>query len=331
MSKEKAIYINSQGGEGFNLALAHVIPEFKEKYETIAVLSPYSDIFECKPEVDLVYRPNELRDFIFDAKAKNARLICERMYDSQEFIYKELSYADAWRKAAGIPVKGNKNGSDTVANFDTSKYNLANQAASALKQIKDNGFDDFVIMQFSGGQSPLVNVPIGERTKEDGTKEQFPDGGKVPYNYENEPLKRHYPIDLAKKFVELFQAAHPKTAVVLYQLPNEPYSFNNTFKFVLPYLTYYELAKLPECTGTVSIDSSLQHLIAGVTKSVVIWGHSLPLSFGYEYNKNVIQDCRRDDILYFSALGPSGAAIKYIKPEKLLEETDSYLFGKETK
>ncbi|MBO7731429.1 MAG: hypothetical protein J6S67_02720 [Methanobrevibacter sp.] len=331
MSKEKAIYINSQGGEGFNLALAHVIPEFKEKYETIAVLSPYSDIFECKPEVDLVYRPNELRDFIFDAKAKNARLICERMYDSQEFIYKELSYADAWRKAAGIPVKGNKNGSDTVANFDTSKYNLANQAASALKQIKDNGFDDFVIMQFSGGQSPLVNVPIGERTKEDGTKEQFPDWGKVPYNYENEPLKRHYPIDLAKKFVELFQAAHPKTAVVLYQLPNEPYSFNNTFKFVLPYLTYYELAKLPECTGTVSIDSSLQHLIAGVTKSVVIWGHSLPLSFGYEYNKNVIQDCRRDDILYFSALGPSGAAIKYIKPEKLLEETDSYLFGKETK
>ena len=331
MSKEKAIYINSQGGEGFNLALAHVIPEFKEKYETIAVLSPYSDIFECKPEVDLVYRPNELRDFIFDAKAKNARLICERMYDSQEFIYKELSYADAWRKAAGIPVKGNKNGSDTVANFDTSKYNLANQAASALKQIKDNGFDDFVIMQFSGGQSPLVNVPSGERTKEDGTKEQFPEWGKVPYNYENEPLKRHYPIDLAKKFVELFQAAHPKTAVVLYQLPNEPYSFNNTFKFVLPYLTYYELAKLPECTGTVSIDSSLQHLIAGVTKSVVIWGHSLPLSFGYEYNKNVIQDCRRDDILYFSALGPSGAAIKYIKPEKLLEETDSYLFGKETK
>lgn len=331
MSKEKAIYINSQGGEGFNLALAHVIPEFKEKYETVAVLSPYSDIFECKPEVDLVYKPNELRDFIFDAKSKNARLICERMYDSQEFIYKELSYADAWRKAAGLPVKGNANGSDTVAAFDTSKYNLADQANNVLKQIKEAGFDDFVIMQFSGGQSPLVNVPVGERTKEDGTKERFPDWSKVPYNYENEPLKRHYPIDLAQKFVELFQMAHPKTAVILYQLPNEPYSFKNTFKFVLPYLTYYELAKLPECTGTVSIDSSLQHLIAGVTKSVVIWGHSLPLSFGYEYNKNVIQDCRRDDILYFSALGPSGAAIKYTKPEKLLEEVDGYLFGKETK
>ena len=201
-----------------------------------------------------------------------------------------------------------------------------------MKQIKEAGFDDFVIMQFSGGQSPLVNVPIGERKKEDGTKEQFQDWSKVPYNYENEPLKRHYPIDLAKKFVELFQAAHPKTAVILYQLPNEPYSFNNTFRFVLPYLTYYELAKLPECTGTVSIDSSLHHIIAGVTKSVVIWAHSLPLSFGYEYNKNVIQDCRRDDILYFSALGPSGAAVKYIKPEYLLKEVDDYLFNvKESK
>lgn len=328
MSKEKAIYINSQGGEGFNLALAHIIPELKEKYETVAVLSPYADIFECKPEVDLVYRPNELRDFIFDAKAKNARLICERMYDSQDFIYKELSYADAWRKAAGLPVKGNKNGSDTVSNFNTSRYNLITPATNALNEIKSKGFDDFVIMQFSGGQSPLVNVPIGERTNKDGTKEPFPDWSKVPYQYENEPLKRHYPIELAKEFVKLFQAAHPKTAVVMYQLPNEPYSFDNTFRFVLPYLAYWELAKFPECVGTVSIDSSLQHLVAGITKSVVIWGHSLPLSFGYEYNKNIIQDCRRDDILYFSALGPSGAAIRYIKPADLLKEVDEYLFNK---
>ena len=168
MSKEKAIYINSQGGEGFNLALAHIVPELKEKYETVAILSPYFDIFECKPEVDLVYKPQDLRDFIFDARSKKARLICERMYDSQDFIYKELSYADAWRKAAGLPVKENKNGSDTVSNFNTSKYNLISQATNALNEIKSKGFDDFVIMQFSGGQSPLVNVPIGERTKKDG-------------------------------------------------------------------------------------------------------------------------------------------------------------------
>lgn len=327
MKKETAIYINSQGGLGFNLALAHIVPELKEKYDVVAILSPYFDVFECKPDVDIVYKPQDIRDFIFDAKAKNARLICERMYDSQEFIYKELSYADAWRKAAGIPLKHNKDGSDTVSNFYTSKYNMQAVAADILKQVKENGYEDFVIMQFSGGQSPLTNVPVSTRKKGDGTEEQFADWSKVPYDYSNEPLKRHYPIDLAKEFVEKFQTAHPKTAVILYQLPNEPYAFEKAFKYTVPYLAYYELAKLPECTGVVSIDSSLQHLIAGVTRAVVIWAHSLPNSFGYSYNKNIIQDCRRDDILYFSALGPSGAAIRYIKPDVLLKEVNSFLFG----
>ena len=46
----------------------------------------------------------------------------------------------------------------------------------------------------------------------------------------------------------------------------------------------------------------------------------------HEYNKNIIQNCRRDDILYFSALGPSGARIDYIEPEKLLNEVDEYIF-----
>lgn len=326
MEKKTSIYINSQGGTGFNLALAHVIPELKEKYDEVAVLSPYFDIFESCPYVDLVYKPNEIRDFIFDAKSKDAKLICERMYDSEEFIYKKVSYADAWRKAAGLKTKGNKDGSDTKTNLEPEKKYpyLGNQANEIVKTIKEKGYKDFVIMQFTGGQSPLVQVP--QSTDKDG--KVFADWNKVPYNYENEPLKRHYPIDLVNKFIELFRNAHPETAVILYQLPNEP-APENVFRFTVPYLAYHVLARKDECAGVVSIDSSLQHLVAGLTKTVVIWGHSLPLSFGYDYNKNILQDCRRDDILYFSALGPSGAAIRYIKPEDLLKEVDAFLFGEE--
>lgn len=328
MEKKKSIYINSQGGTGFNLALAHVIPELKEKYDEVAVLSPYFDIFESCPYVDSVYKPNEIRDFIFDAKSKDAKLICERMYDSEEFIYKKVSYADAWRKAAGLKTKGNKDGSDTKTNLEPEKKYpyLGNQANEIVKTIKEKGYKDFVIMQFTGGQSPLVQVP--QSTDKDG--KVFADWNKVPYNYENEPLKRHYPIDLVNKFIELFRNAHPETAVILYQLPNEP-APENVFRFTVPYLAYHVLARKDECAGVVSIDSSLQHLVAGLTKTVVIWGHSLPLSFGYDYNKNILQDCRRDDILYFSALGPSGAAIRYIKPEDLLKEVDAYIFGKDEK
>ena len=188
-----------------------------------------------------------------------------------------------------------------------------------LKSTIATGVEDFVIMQFEGGQSPLVDVPKAP----DGS----PDWTKIPTNYESEPLKRHYPFEKAQEFINLFQKAHPRTGIVLYQLPNE-HRYEGTLDFMLPYLCYYELAKSEKCRGTVSIDSSLQHMVAGITKSVVIWGHSLPLSFGYNYNKNIIQKCNRDDILYFSALGPSGARIDYIQPEELLKEVDAYLFEK---
>ena len=44
---KRNLYINSQGGLGFNLALSHVIPELKTKYEKVCVISPYFDVFEC--------------------------------------------------------------------------------------------------------------------------------------------------------------------------------------------------------------------------------------------------------------------------------------------
>lgn len=322
--KKKSIYINSKGGTGFQFALSHILPELKEEYEEVAVISPYTDIFETNPYCDIAYKPNEIRDFIMDAKSKDAKLIVERMYDTEDFVYKKISYADAWRKMAGLKPKGNKNGSDTHAvNDPLSKYpTIGQQKASILEEIHKNGFGDFVICQFWGSQSPLVQVPIS--TDKEG--KQFPDWSKVPYDYNNEPLKRHYPVDLANEFVKMFREKHPKTAVILFSLPNEP-NIEGTFKFTVPYLTYQELAKDENCKGIISIDSSLQHLTAGLNKAVVIWAHSLPLSFGYEYNHNIIQDCRRDDIFYFSDLGPSGAAVRYIKPEKLLEEVDSYLFG----
>lgn len=317
----KNIYINSQGGLGFNLALSHIAKELKQVYDKVCILSPYFDVFEASPYVDYVYKPNEIRDFIFDAKHDDAKLICERMYDTEDFIYKKLSYADAWRKSAGLEVKGNVDGSDTKACLEPlTKYpNLKGYIDNILQAVTSSNKKNYVIMQFEGGQSPLVEVP---RDAEGGA-----DWSKVTTNYENEPLKRHYPFEKAQQFINLFAKSHPDTAIILYQLPNE-HKYENTLSFEAPYLSYYELARNPMCKGTVSIDSSLQHLVAGVTKSVVIWGHSLPLSFGYNYNKNIVQRCNRDDILYFSALGPSGARIDYIEPKELLKEVNDYLFSK---
>lgn len=316
---KRNIYINSQGGLGFNLALAHIAKELKESYGKICICSPYFDVFESCPYVDYVYKPMEIRDFIFDAKRDDAKLICERMYDTEDFIYKKLSYADAWRKAAGLPVKGNTQGSDTKSELNPSKKypNINKEVSTIMTTINDKGFKKFIIVQFEGGQSPLDPPPIDANGQ--------PNWSMKPTSYNDEPLKRHYPCEKADEFIRLFHEQHPDIGIINYALPNE-HEYEYSFKFTTPYLTYYELANRPECVGIVAIDSSLQHMVAGITKAVVIWGHSLPLSFGYEYNKNILQTCNRDDILYFSALGPSGARIDYISPEELLAETNKYLF-----
>lgn len=333
----KKFYINCQGGTGYNIALTHVLADLKKSGEEyyFAVLSPYFDVFESSPYVDAVYKPNEIRDFIFDANEEGAELIIHRLYDLDGFIKKQLNYTEAWHRLMHLP-EGEHNPYGTSLKSDlkpeTRYPNLLDIKSQVLNIIDEKKFDDFVIMQFNGGQSPLTRVPAGK----DKDGKDFPDWSKVPYNYDNEPLKRHYPKEDAQAFISLFEKAHPKTGIIMYQLPNEPaFEGNNIITMVAPYLMYYLLSKESKCRGIVSIDSSLQHLTAGNCKAVVLWGHSINASssklicnsFGYSYNTNIIQPCRRDDILYFSALGPSGAKIFYISPNELLKITDDYLFG----
>lgn len=331
----KKYYVNVQGGTGLNICLASIITAIKETYPDeykFYVCSPYWDIFESCPAVDGVYKPQELRDLVYDAKANDGVIITQRLYDTNSFIYKLATYETAWCDLFGIslPFIEDENGQGMSV---TSKLDplpkfpyLAQQVADVKKHLKGK---KFIITQFTGGQSPLVQVPADKNGQ--------PDWSKVIYNYDNEPLKRHYPTEKAQEFINLFKQEHPDVEVIAYQLPNEP-SYEGTFKFTMPYLTYYLLAKDKDCIGAVTIDSSLQHLIAGVTKNVVIWAHSINASndgatiyqnpFGYNYNRNIVQPCRRDDVLFFSALGPSGAKVEYIAPAELLNVVDEHLFSK---
>lgn len=308
MSKE--FYIDVKGGLGYNLSLARVLHELESNDYKFYVRSPYYDVFASTNAVEGYYKPEEIRDFIFDAKAKGAEIIEHRLYDMGDFIYKKLNYRDAWLKLLGIKQAPVPVHVDYLDKLLVTYPNLT----SSLKLIKDKiGDSDFIITQFCGGQSPLDNPQDGDWTKK-------------PYEYEHEPLKRHYPTELAQEFVKLFKAAHTDTKIVQYCLPNEP-RLEGCESFLVPYLTYYLLAKDPHCKGFVSIDSSLQHLITGLTKGVVIWGHSLPENFGYDYNENIVQTCRRDDILYFTELGASGAHIDYIKPKDLFDIVEKRLYA----
>ncbi len=304
----KKYYVNLKGGLGLNISFIRVARVLISKGYDIKIISPYWDVAAAASIP--YYKPNEFRDFIFDAKDEDAEIITDRVYDLSDFIYKKLNYKDAWLKVMDLTI------TDTITDKE---YNhlaltpeaifpqLKEQSKAILEDVKKYGCEDFILVQFWGGQSPLDVPPDG-------------DWKKKPYDYQNEPLKRHYPVEKAQEFVNLYRATHPKTAVIQYSLPNEPI-LDGVLHYTVPYLAYYILSK--KAKKAVVIDSSLQHLISGNCPMTVLWGHSLPDSFGYSCNQNIIQKCRRDDILYFTELGPSGARIDYIEPSELLDKIDN--------
>lgn len=334
MSKEEAkkYYVSTSGGLGLNIGLASFISYIKNngddngnKDYKFYVCSPYFDVFESCEAVDGVYKGNELRDLVLDGIADEGELILGRLYDMSDFVKKRLNYSQAWAKLMNIPFTDTENGTKVTSILNPlKKYpQLKGMIDQFKNMLKEKGFEDFAIMQFTGGQSPLVQVP--PKLNDKGQPTQEPDWSKVPYNYDNEPLKRHYPIEKAQEFVDLYHKKFPKRAILLYQLPNEPHPEGDFIvTATMPYLAYYELAR--EAHDIVTIDSSLQHLVAGVNYCTVLWAHSSPENFGYSYNYNIEQECRKNDLFYFTALGPSGARVKYIEPEELV---DKVITGKE--
>lgn len=317
----KNILVDVRGGTGKNFAFAHILPELKERYEHVSVISPYHDIFEASPYCDKAYNPQEIKSAFEDAE-DDTLIVVDHIYDTDAFIRKEISYADAFRVLCGLEPKG-EDVMDTKCELDPLKPFpfLRIQVDAIKKDIADKGFEDFVVVQFTGGQTPLVQVPA---KVENG--QQVPDWSRVPYTGQNAGLSRHYPHDKAQEFINAFREAHPKTAIIHFSLPNEG-GYDGVLQYVYPYLTYQILVQDENCRGIVGIDSSLQHLAAGLTKGVIVWGHSEPKSFGYSHYKNIIQKCNRNGIKYFSALGPAANRIDYIKPTDLLKEVDEVLFG----
>jgi len=296
------MYIDVRGGTGYNIACIRVLQALERvQPEEFMVRSPYWDLFAAA-NIDY-YKPEEIRDFILDAASTNSTIIEHRLYDMDGFIKKQLNYKDAWTQLLGMPAildaEYNKLYLDPYKVFPQ----LKTEVEKINKELKDK---KFILVQFWGGQSPIGF-----------------DQNKS-YDFEHEPLKRHYPVEKAQKWVDLFREKNPDVEVVQYALPNEP-QLNGCKHFTVPYLAYYVLSKQTNCLGAFCIDSSLQHLITGNTKVMVLWGASLPEHFGYSCNKNIIQPCRRDDILYFTELGPSGAKVQYADPEFLVDEFTKYI------
>ena len=296
----KKCLINVEGGLGKNIMLTAILPELKEQkgYDEIYVISPYHDVFKCSSVVTDAFQPGLgtlYQELVLDP---DCDVLWKEPYSNQRFIKKECHLFEAWAEEFGIEL------TNPAGTYEPNLSRLEKEFP-ALRQIADEHKakwnNNYCIVQFTGGQSPL-------------TPQKDQQGRPVPYVNMQEAIKRNYMK--GEQVIQLLKDKWPGATIVHFALPNEP-SFKDAVKIEVPYLTYRLLAK--EAKEIICIDSSLQHLATGVNDNItVVWGETRPEHFGYACNRNVCAQHVLNSQPYFKPLGVSPSIVRMPEPEELV-------------
>ena len=186
MKKNLLVYL--QGGTGYHAAFAQILPEAKKYYDKIYVCSAYADIFKQNPYVEYVYNPEDGAAAFQDLDIDDTYIAAGRVYDYDEFIHKDINYSDAFRRWIGIPEKHEDLSTTKIEVKDNEQFqNLSDQIEDHIfHKLKDKKYKNFILMQTTGGQSPLSDT-------------------NQPYDNRQQPLRRYMSPELAQQFISLFK------------------------------------------------------------------------------------------------------------------------------
>lgn len=297
-----AIVINVQGGVGKHVSFTGLIPVIAEKYDTIYVNTPYPDIFigspyitEINPKMDTEFYKNLM-------KKDSTKIVATDPYDQEEFIKKKIHLLDMWAKMCDVEIES---GMDLKPKMfigtEREKYALD----SVIHDLKKNTKEKYILIQLNGGQSP----------------HNFEQNGNTSFNFADEQMKRAYPFDYYIELVKGLKLMYPNHTIIRYGLSNEPMptSLSDLVATIHPAVHYKNYQFVAEgAEKVVCIDSSLQHIVAGVKKAVVIWGETAPEHFGYSRHENIRLESNEETQPYARMLGPSTGKIEFPKPEDVL-------------
>lgn len=292
--------INVEGGLGKNIMLTAILPELKmaKGYDEIYVISPYHDVFKCNSAVTDAFQPGLgtlYQELVLDP---DCDVLWKEPYSNSRFIKKQCHLFEAWAEEFGFEL------TNPAGTYEPNLSRLPKEFPMLVKiadEHKAKWNNNYCIVQFTGGQSPL-------------TPQKDQQGRPLPYMNAQEAIKRNY--HKGAEVVKLLKKKWPNTTVVHFALPNEP-ALEDTVRVEIPYLTYRLLAK--DAKEIVCIDSSLQHLATGVNDNItVVWGETRPEHFGYERNRNVCAQHVLNSQPYFKPLGISPSIVKMPEPEELV-------------
>lgn len=288
--------ISVEGGLGKNVMLTSILAEFKEtkQYDELYVISPYYDVFKCCPAVTDAFSDGQgtlYQELVLD---KECDIYWKEPYSNQRFIKKECHLFDAWAEELGFKLKNNP--MDYKPDLSKIEEEFPDIKSIAEQLIVNEWKNDYIIVQFCGGQSPLNDTK------------------NCSYDAKSEPLKRNY--FKGQQIIDALKKKYPDTTIVHYALQNEP-CYDKTVKVIVPYLTYVIFAK--NAKAVIATDSSLQHISTGNCKNTtVIWGETRPEHFGYNCNHNICANHVLNSQPYFKPLGSSPSIVRMPEPEDVL-------------
>lgn len=298
----KRLVIGLSGGIGKHVSFTALLPKLKEKYEEIYIGTPYANVFAGNPYVTKI-NPFMNGEFYKNIMCQDdTRLVSSDPYDHQDFVKKKIHLLEAWGDLCGIKIENGMNLTTEVYLTETEKYNYDRAKSEINKVTKDK----YILIQLNGGQSPL----------------NYQEGNAQQFDFSKEGTVRFYPFDYYVELVKSLRKKYPGHSIIRYGLSNEPVPSeiaNDVMTLGMPlgdFKTYYMLSK--KAAGVICIDSSLQHITAGIKKSVVIWGQTAPEHFGYSFHKNLRNETR-DSYAYFRPFGDPYENTMFPNPEEVIE------------
>jgi hypothetical protein len=284
-----------EGGIGKQVAFTSIIDALvKKDKEKIQVYSPYVDIFGGNTNIRFALDANTIP--VHDKRILDSQNICFCEPYKANFLKGDHHIIQSYCKLFGV------------------KYDESMRPKMYTDHYKDpakkiTGDDDFIVIQFSGGQAPAGF------------------NAQNPY-VSNDPTRNYNPF-LAQKVIDLIKGKRENLKIINFGLPNEP-NYKETEKpKLMPFAQWHEILKLPNCKGFISTDSCLSHFARSAgRKGVAIWGGTRWTQFGYKQNRNINKWWSEWDEWDNEKFEPQDPRNIMVEPKVVFEQFE-HIYGKE--
>jgi len=249
------------GGLGKHIVFSSLIPHIVKKYGRINVLSAYPEVFQNNGDIQLSLGLIEYESFTKECSKVIEKIFYQEPYGT-EFDFNNQHILEWWAERYCLSVD-----MTDISPKVFLDQNLIQQSMNILRDIGDK----FILVQFSGGQSPIDF---------DGSNE---------YATNRMTNERNYPYQMAQILVNKIRFQFPEYKIINVSLPNE-YNLLGTERIPVNFRVYFELVK--HASVIISIDSMLQHISAtsGKNNTIVLWNslsYTPKHKFGWKQHINL--------------------------------------------